>query len=325
MMLRGNEKNPLLHLAKRQKFNRVLSFLQGDCSKELLHPRPGTIHSFKGETLLHLILPYNPPVEIVDLLTHHLGVVSSDPIVLPEEVANIHGRTPLHVAAAHACDVLVVRRLMVKSDTRTTLQASIRDCVERTPLHWACCIPEPHKRRCCRLRGLCGLGSTCSKNLMKPQDNGDNMVEVVRVLVETYPQAVIMKDANGWTPFHLAVQHKADIRIIRILQHAEKQVYSPTTLQKSISPTHFNSSLDLTNTTQDTLNSWEAEVHDKLRLRCVNEALHRMRETEQRQQLLRSVPTRNVSWVEQQDEDMSSIGSSSGISKIPLQNVSFEI
>jgi hypothetical protein len=168
-----------------------------------------------GKIILHKILKYQPPVEIVHLLILRLAEKSN--IAVPEEFKDAEGRTPLHVAVAHGCDAAVIHRLL--NGVSRVIPAVTKDNDDRLPLHLAC------------LNEACG--ATLTKQQSKqptPAEEVNNMVQVVYLLLSAYPVAAAIRDSNGDTPLDLARRNGADSRILCALTICAKRhapVFNP--------------------------------------------------------------------------------------------------
>jgi ankyrin repeat protein len=247
---------PFLQLAKCQRFDEIMHILdmaghydldawlfltmntpsrRSKMSRSVRHDKAleelTSLHQFKGETALHMIVYYKPAVLVVDKLIRYLSATT---LTVPEEVLDVMGRTPLHVAAANACPPMTMARLV--SGVSGVMPAVTKDYMGRHPLHWACTNPhgivnieqENRSTKSFFSRLICG------HRVSSDQDNDmsavDNMVQVVFLLLKAYPEAVAIADDEGNTPLSLAFAHHADPRILKLLQeagHCFKQIYSP--------------------------------------------------------------------------------------------------
>ncbi|KAL7580139.1 hypothetical protein ACA910_012896 [Epithemia clementina (nom. ined.)] len=139
---------------------------------------------------LHFILPYRPPLSLVESIL----LCTADFSHVPEEALDSKGRTPLHIAAAYNCSFQIIRRLL--SGVSLVVPALTRDDMDRLPLHWACCHP-----------------------FLPGRAESENKFDTIILLLDAYPQAVDMADANGRTPLDYALQHRMlDRRITDLLQ-----------------------------------------------------------------------------------------------------------
>jgi Ankyrin repeat len=123
--------------------------------------------SFNGDSPLHLLLKYKPPLHVIILLSRKLSEISRKSI--PEAVCDQQGRTPLHVACAHGCSIAVIARLMNGATAKFGNPASVPDASNMLPLHWAC--------------GAAG-------------NDVENMKQVIGLLVGAYAEGVLMSDCR---------------------------------------------------------------------------------------------------------------------------------
>jgi hypothetical protein len=200
----GRPRAPLLSLAKLQKFGEIIDILEDnrynfktwlrDCSNQR-----------SGQTALHLVLDHRPPLRVVNLLLMRMRQVDHGSI--PETVQDKQGRTPLHVAVARACDIRIIERfLRVNFNSPQDNLATVVDRDKRYPLHWACANPfSLHK----------AMVSTLATDSCI-----ENMVRIISCLVVACPAAADSEDESGWTPKDMAKAHKADKRILRLLELA---------------------------------------------------------------------------------------------------------
>jgi hypothetical protein len=137
----------------------------------------------KRITVLHDILHFHPPVQVVDLLCHALTKIHKISII-PEDMVDATGANPLHVAAATGCDASVIRRLL--DGPGEILPAVTLDIRGRTALHWACASHPP-----------------CTKSLASINKWIENKQHVIQILLESYPQAKFIRDRNNRMPLDL--------------------------------------------------------------------------------------------------------------------------
>lgn len=197
-------RTPLLRLAKLQKYDEIIDILRDDSYTFKAWIRECSDKQ-RGRSALHLILEYRPTVKVVDLLIMRMRQVDQDSI--PEIARDKEGMTPLHVAVARSCDVLVIEKFLCgKNASSQHNAAAIVDCQQRYPLHWACANPS---------------------SLFKPtistlatDSTIENKVRAISCLVVAYPIASDSKDASGWTPKTMAKIHRADRRILQLLEFA---------------------------------------------------------------------------------------------------------
>ena len=84
----------------------------------------------------------------------------------------------------------------------------MKDQKDRTPLHYACANPH----------GLIG-GSSWQKR-SSSQGDTENMFQIISSLTRAYPEATQIPDISGKTSIVLAVENKADHRIVSVLANA---------------------------------------------------------------------------------------------------------
>ena len=163
---------------------------------------------------LHFVLPYRPPLSLVESIL----LCTADFSHVPEEALDSKGRTPLHIAAAFNCSFQIIRRLL--SGVSLVVPALTRDDMDRLPLHWACC-----------------------HTFMPGRAESENKFDTIILLLDAYPQAVDMADANGCTPLDYALHHHMlDRRITDLLQKVSaRQREQKVGLQKKKDKGHSSS------------------------------------------------------------------------------------
>ena len=92
------------------------------------------------------------------------------------------------------------------------MPAVAKDNMGRHALHYACA--NPHGRL---VRSKSKL-SIFARSSHASGSNTDNMLNVIRLLLKAYPEAVAITDSQGNTPLELARRSKADRRILKVLQ-----------------------------------------------------------------------------------------------------------
>jgi ankyrin repeat protein len=203
-----------VRLARQRKFDEIMMILQTEGVKVETWLEAATLggkrsrHIMNGESALHVLVMYRPPISVVDLLsrwftTHKSGFV-------PEDAVDAQGQTPLHIAVTRGCDVAVIERLT--NVPSSVLPATTMDYWRRCPLHWACCmqVPPPEDESRVGSRGR----SVPSKEF------AENMVSVVQLLIKAYPLAAVIEDTDQKTPLDLAVENRLDKRILLALLKA---------------------------------------------------------------------------------------------------------
>jgi Ankyrin repeats (3 copies) len=203
---------PLLQLAKEQKFDAIEELLTFSSPERINAYIDGSfgnavdmgLQVFVGETILHLIMVYRPTVEVVDLLIKALS--KKDKRVVPEAITDMQGRTPLTVAVINNCHVSVIRRLL--DGVTKTIPALTTDSCKRLPLHWAC----THE-------SIVSKPNWSIRCTAKAKDS-ENMTSIIETLLRAYPNAAIVKDITGLTPWDIAVKKNADPYVQQILRIA---------------------------------------------------------------------------------------------------------
>ena len=145
---------------------------------------------------LHMLLEQQPPLWLVNLLCRVLSCRHC----LPEAERDAAGRTALHVACEHNCEIAVVARFMNGS----TNPASIQDGFDRYPLHCAASL---------------GLDAMSSKS---NHASLQNLLDVIGFLVAAYPEAIAETDSMGMTPLDLLTIHQADDSLRKLLEAKAK-------------------------------------------------------------------------------------------------------
>jgi hypothetical protein len=206
--------------------------------------------------VLHFILPYQPPVEIVHVIATMLLVKAKADIkkikqkrpnldfcnellaIAPAVTVDCAGRVPLHVAVSNGCDVQIIFQLLkaYSDETCTKNTAMCRDYSGRLPLHYACF----------NLKGIRNFDSSllsnreCHSVTNKKGGNGwgfvlhgshsfntklqkENTYKVVEALLLAYPEAVMVRDDEGRRPIDIARGNKADALILQLLQDCARR------------------------------------------------------------------------------------------------------
>jgi hypothetical protein len=101
-----------------------------------------------------------------------------NPGCVPEAMCDAIGRTPLHVACAFACSVVVVARLLNGAREQFRKPAAVQDAAFMIPLHWACQA----------------AGTVSNRKEL------DNLVQIVSFLADIFPKGVELQNSAGLTP-----------------------------------------------------------------------------------------------------------------------------
>jgi hypothetical protein len=199
-------------LARQHRFAEILEILRRknvyDLDIWLFH----NLHSFRGESPLHMIMHYHPTPTVVDKLIEYLSSSKTSHAV-PEEAIDMQGFTPLHVGACKGCSASVMRRLI--TGVSVVMPAITKDSMGRHALHWACANPrgKASTALCTPFRQRRSLNTDGFSPV-------DNMVQVVVLLVKAYPEASTIPDMENNTPLDLARANGADPRIITLMEAA---------------------------------------------------------------------------------------------------------
>lgn len=194
------DRTPMTKRARQGRFDEIKAVLLGNAIKTEEWLRES---ASAEETPLHALLRYQPPVDLVTLLISRLIATTKNAV--PEEVKDVHGNTPLHVAVAYGCDVAIVRVLL--NGKGGVMPAVTKDSDERLPLHLACLSEK----------------LSCSRRSPRKQtpDDQDNMLCIVYSLLSAYPMGLAIRDANGDTPMDLCRTFGKDTRIYVALKDCE--------------------------------------------------------------------------------------------------------
>jgi hypothetical protein len=259
---RGVSRRPRLsleQLAKHGKFRAILNVLLDDQMDDVALKSWLSESCSGGETALHRLLRYQPPWRLVDSLTKKLTTLEfvgtsigsseseNDVVFIPELSRDDQGRTPLHIAAEAGCHFEVIDRLM--EGTTCVMPALTKDDHGRFPLHWACTNPsgvspcmssENLSSKSMSSKSTSSKGhslrsfmsssrrliSSTRKRREKPvvatPELMDNMINVIRMLVNVYPEAAFIPDEHGLTPLALARQSESDVSVLEVLEYAVK-------------------------------------------------------------------------------------------------------
>jgi hypothetical protein len=194
--------------APKTRFMFSLTAEGGDSSSQ-------NLHSFRGESPLHIILHYHPNRTVVDKLIRYLSS-SKKSHTVPEDAIDIQGFTPLHVGASKGCSASVMERLL--NGVSAVMPAVTKDSMGRHALHWACENPSFEARHFSCVSILQGHALKKSNGDLSAVDN--IMIQVIFLLIKAYPEASTIPDMEGNTPLDLAIENEVDPRIISLLEGA---------------------------------------------------------------------------------------------------------
>jgi len=203
-LARKGQFSTLTNLARKLAGPELQQWLRADC--------------VGSETPLHVILRFSPSEEVVDAMislledigsSHHDGTI--------EESVDDQGRNPLHIAVAHGCHASVVERLL--NGPSYSMPAMQRDEKGRYPIHWLCCNPHGAKQLSVDTKRKRALFFK-SKKTQPPQVNQskENAHRVVKRLLCIFPEVAGIPDADGCTPWDLAVKSNAHLDFLEQIQ-----------------------------------------------------------------------------------------------------------
>jgi len=181
---------PLHRLAKHRLWDEIIGILQFEPEPVIAqwlqrcqdHPRS----PIRGGSPLHVVLFYQPPLQVVDLLLKAL-VQMLGPHAVPEDsIDPQRSQTPLHIAVATGCEYAILDRLT------TVTAAQTIDSEGRVPLHWAC-THRPFPDR-----------------------------QTIKLLVSVYPAARKLADNFEFTPLMIAQYHRAKPDVCHLLLPSTK-------------------------------------------------------------------------------------------------------
>jgi Ankyrin repeat len=187
--------NPLLLLAQQHKWKDIYDVLRSNNSKYDLKTwfsECTNIHS--GQTALHLVIKHKPPSTIVTLMIRRMRKFDKTD---PQSLSDKFGTTPLHIAIAVACSVRVIEELLCGRYAPKTNPAAIADSSGRYPLHMACSkqVIALHTRT---------IGA-----------------QIICLLATAYPDAIFLKDRDGWTPKFMVEEYACHKAMAKALAPAE--------------------------------------------------------------------------------------------------------
>ena len=159
---------------------------------------------FNGMTLLHGVVRYNPPLDVVDKMID----------LCPDQLAakDCLGRTPLHVAAGSSAEPRLIK--LLAHAYPASCDAADED--GKTPLHFACDTS-------------CQLFEDDGANRSMPREVCH---ETVRALLSESLHAATIEDLDEMNALEYAILSDAELRTVKLLQKA-----SSKTLESRSTPT----------------------------------------------------------------------------------------
>jgi hypothetical protein len=189
----------LATLLEQHRFDEIYEVLQFHSHLEKWLGLLQLKSSVTTATILHDMIRADAPLHLIDLVLVKLAELrrgECPTLAMDSET----GQTALHIAVIHGADLAMIRRLTAHS----TMAASSMDSFRRFPLHWACA----------------GVASTSTNTLTsssgsspawrrkqpgtQPARTAAVAVDIIRFLLELFPEAMTVKDCGGKTPFDLA-------------------------------------------------------------------------------------------------------------------------
>jgi ankyrin repeat protein len=168
---------------------------------------------FNGMTLLHAVVRYNPPLDMVAKMMK----------ICPDLPAakDCLGRTPLHVAAGSAAEPRLIK--LIAHAHPASCDATDED--GKTPLHFAC-------------------DSSCE--LFEDDDATNQSMprkvchDTVRALLSESLLAATMEDMDETNPLEYAILSDAELKTVKLLQKASCKTLQSTSRSSSPSPVPEN-------------------------------------------------------------------------------------
>ena len=161
----------------------------------LLASAVSSCSQLNGMTLLHAVVRYNPPLDIVAQMIQ----------LCPDMLATkdcLH-RTPLHVAAGSRASTSLIELLASACPSACDVQ----DVEGKTPLHFAC-------------------DSSC---VLFEEDHDDDISrhlpnhETIAALLSYSTHAVTVEDDEDMTPLEHAIMSNASVKTVKLLQRETSQ------------------------------------------------------------------------------------------------------
>jgi hypothetical protein len=208
------------------------------------------IHSHRtsasSSTFLHEILLYKPPFKVIDLLCQLLNNErnrgqngSYTRNLLVEEISDMSGRKPLHVAIQNCCDVNVIARLICPKNARYSTCLSV-DSMGRTPLHWAVAVTKSFSLKA-QGQGFYFFSLSCMIHSTMSSKGENNTIQVIQLLIKECPRATLIEDMEGNRPIDIARERQVDPSVIIALLEAEANVKETSVVsQKQINQFGLN-------------------------------------------------------------------------------------
>jgi hypothetical protein len=166
--------------------------------------------------------------ELVELLIDHLAELYEN---VPEDVTDIHGYTPLHIyiiQKVYCCmtDDGTSNSTVCKILASTSAPAMQDYFYQRCPLHWLCWNgqgeEEQHSHRS-EKDGFRLTNSTKNRKNVQAQHNRLR-IETLCILLDVYPDAMLICDKDGKTPLDIALENSCDPKFLSVIELATGKV-----------------------------------------------------------------------------------------------------
>jgi ankyrin repeat protein len=134
---------------------------------------------------------------------------------VPLDATDVLGRTPLH-AAVISGSVECIQIFTNGCSSAMVSAPLIQDKWQRCPLHWACTHSYDNT-------GSFPANSSLTM-LACFRKGAADMLNAVRVLIDAYPEATLIRDCDGKTPLDLALENNADPSVVAMVDKAERAI-----------------------------------------------------------------------------------------------------
>jgi len=209
-------------LCKARKFEQILSILRQDekynipawlagQSSRNSRSKSESMHTFRGESPLHMLVQYNPGnVSVVDAVAAVLNRHGNN-VPPAEDAMDMLGNTPLHTAVLHGCNPTILQRLV--SGPSLVMPALTRNARQQLPLHVVCTT--------------------------KSYASATQHVVALDIVLQAHPEGVTATDQMNNTPYAAALKARAPSQVLELLQAQEgawKPAVAAATAKKSSTP-----------------------------------------------------------------------------------------
>jgi ankyrin repeat protein len=152
-------------------------------------------NEFNGMTLLHALVRFNPPLNIVTAMIE----------ICPDQLTakDCLGRTPLHVAAGSSASDPDLIKFIAHANPASCIAT---DEDGKTPLHFAC-------DNCCVL-------FEDDNDDVNNRSTREVCHDIVRALLSESMHAAVIEDVDEMNALEYAIISDAELRTVKLLQHA---------------------------------------------------------------------------------------------------------